>query len=71
MNGVTWMCREPRVSPSGDYAWRSRRPSRRRQGDQELVERMRGIWEGSGRTYGPPGCGRSCGLVECGAGAIG
>ncbi|MDR7414959.1 MAG: hypothetical protein QN193_02415 [Armatimonadota bacterium] len=44
-----------RVSLSGYYAWRSRRPSRRKQEDQELLERIRPIWEGSGGRTGHPG----------------
>ena len=36
------MCRELRVSPSGCYAWRGRRSSRRKEEDQALLERIRG-----------------------------
>jgi putative transposase len=48
------MCRVLGVSPSGYYAWRKRGLSRRRQEDAALLERVRRIWEGSGRTYGAP-----------------
>ncbi|MDR7410513.1 MAG: hypothetical protein QN142_01715 [Armatimonadota bacterium] len=41
-HGVARMCRGLRVSPSGYYAWRGRGPSRRRQEDQQLLERIRG-----------------------------
>jgi len=49
------MCRVLGVSPSGYYAWRKRGLSRRRREDAALLERVRGIWEESGRTYGAPG----------------
>jgi transposase InsO family protein len=61
------MCRELRVSPSGYYAWRKRWLSRRRREDAVLLERVRRIWEGSGRTYGAPRAWaelRACG-VRC------
>jgi putative transposase len=48
------MCRVLGVSPSGYYAWRKRGLSRRRREDAALLERVRGVWEGSGRTYGAP-----------------
>ena len=67
-HGVARMCRVLGVSPSGYYAWRGRRPSRRKQEDHELLERIRGIWEGSGGTYGAPRVWaelRACG-VRCG-----
>ena len=51
---VSRMCRVLGVSPSGYYAWRSRGLSRRQQEDHRLLEQIRGIWEGSGRTYGSP-----------------
>jgi len=41
------MCRVLGVSPSGYYAWRGRGPSRRKQEDQALLERIRGIGEDS------------------------
>jgi len=48
------MCRVLGVSPSGYYAWRKRGLSRRRREDGALLERVREIWEESGRTYGAP-----------------
>ncbi len=48
------MCRVLGVSTSGYYAWRSRSPSPRQQGDQALRERIRIIHEHSRRTYGAP-----------------
>jgi hypothetical protein len=48
------MCRVLGVSPSGYYAWRKRGLSRRRREDAALLERVRRVWEGSGRTYGAP-----------------
>jgi putative transposase len=51
---VARMCRVLGVSPSGYYAWRKRGLSRRRREDAALLERVRRIWEGSGRTYGAP-----------------
>jgi len=67
-HGVARMCRVLGVSPSGYYAWRGRRPSRRKQEDHELLERIRGIWEGSRGTYGAARVWaelRACG-VRCG-----
>jgi hypothetical protein len=43
------MCRVLGVSPSGYYAWRKRGLSRRRREDAALLERVRRVWEGSGR----------------------
>jgi putative transposase len=37
------LCRVLGVSPSGYYAWRQRRPSRRAQTDAVLLERIRAI----------------------------
>ena len=46
------MCRVLGVCPSGYYAWRKR--GLRRREDAALLERVRRIWEESGRTYGAP-----------------
>ena len=51
---IATMCRVLGVSTSGYYAWRVRSPSKRMQGDEILVARMRAIWERSRRTYGMP-----------------
>lgn len=51
---IATMCRVLGVSTSGYYAWRVRTPSKRMQGDEILVARMRAIWERSRRTYGMP-----------------
>ncbi len=48
------MCRLPGVSASGYYAWRRRRPSRRRQGEAALLQRIREIHGLSYGTYGTP-----------------
>lgn len=48
------MCRRLRVSPSGYYAWRRRPPSRRQREDTELLGRIEGMQEASGRVYGTP-----------------
>jgi transposase InsO family protein len=64
---VARMCRVLGVSPSVYYAWRKRGLSRRRREDAVLLERVRRIWEGSGRTYGAPRAWaelRACG-VRC------
>jgi len=51
---VVTMCRLLGVSPSGYYAWRTRRPSRRAQQDASLTDRIRAIHSRSRGTYGVP-----------------
>jgi len=51
---VRTMCHVLGVSPSGYYAWRKRRPSRRALEDAVLTERIRMIHTASDSTYGSP-----------------
>jgi putative transposase len=51
---VAAMCRALGVSPSGFYAWVKRAPSRRRQADAELIERIGAIHAAAHGTYGAP-----------------
>jgi putative transposase len=48
------MCRILRVSRSGYYAWRKRRPSRREEANKGLLEHIREVHRGSRNTYGSP-----------------
>ena len=48
------MCRVYGVTPSGYYAWRRRRISRRRFGAAVLLNEIRRIHRASGDTYGSP-----------------
>jgi len=43
-----------KVSRSGYYAWRKRRPSRREEANKELLERIREVYSDSRKTYGSP-----------------
>ncbi len=52
-NYALWLlCRVLRVSPSGYYAWQSRRPSERSQENQKLKRQVLEIYEQSRKTYG-------------------
>lgn len=51
---LSTMCRVLGVCPSGYYAWRDRKPSRRSQSYEVLTDQIRHIHEGSGGTYGAP-----------------
>ncbi len=51
---VAWMCRQLRVSRSGYYAWRDRKPSAREVRDVYLAARIRAFFEASNETYGSP-----------------
>jgi putative transposase len=51
---VSFMCRQLRVSRSGYYAWRCRRPSARDRADAELVGVIKAIHGRSRGTYGAP-----------------
>jgi putative transposase len=51
---VATMCRLLEVSPSGYYAWRGRKPSKRAAADAELSKTIRGLHEQSKGTYGAP-----------------
>jgi len=48
------MCRLLKVSPSGYYAWRTRKPSPREQENKMLVEHIQVIHQKSHRSYGSP-----------------
>ncbi len=43
-----------KVSRSGYYAWRKRRPSRREEANKGLLERIREVYRDSRKTYGSP-----------------
>ena len=51
---VATMCRLLAVSPSGYYAWRGRKPSKRATADAELSKTIRSLHEQSKGTYGAP-----------------
>lgn len=51
---VRVMCRVMRVSASGYYGWRKRKPSQQAQGDAELLKDIRSIYEEGRRKYGSP-----------------
>ena len=51
---VARLCTALEVSESGYYAWSKRQPSRRRQSDQQLAERIAQVYHASRRTYGSP-----------------
>jgi putative transposase len=51
---VKSMCEVLKVSRSGYYAWSTRQPSRRKQANEELLERIRKIHYQSRRLYGSP-----------------
>lgn len=48
------MCRVLKVSRSGYYGWRGRKPSARQQANAGLLEQIRAIHLGSRQTYGSP-----------------
>jgi putative transposase len=51
---VAAMCRVLKVSGSGFYAWKDRKPSPKQQRREELVAKMRVIHAESDRTFGSP-----------------
>ena len=51
---VTRLCQVLKVSPSGYYAWRKRPVSGREMANQELVKRIKTVYNDSGETYGSP-----------------
>jgi transposase InsO family protein len=51
---ITLMCRLLGGSSSSFYAWRQRPPARRVQAGEQLLARIRGIYERSRGTYGAP-----------------
>lgn len=51
---IVTMCRVLGVSPSGYYAWRQRKPSRRAREDEALTNKIRQIHRRSQGTYGAP-----------------
>ncbi len=53
-HGVRTMCRVLRVSASGYYDWRDRKPSRRAMENAVLVEQIRQVHGESDGTYGMP-----------------
>lgn len=53
-HSVPELCAALGVSRSGYHAWRHRPPSRRAQGDAELLELIRQARAASHETYGSP-----------------
>jgi len=51
---VALMCRVLKVSRSGYYAWRIRKPSKRKQANQMLLPIIQGIYSQSRGAYGSP-----------------
>lgn len=51
---VTMMCRCLKVSPSGYYDWRSRKPSQRQQDNSRLLRRIKHIHVDSDAVFGSP-----------------
>ena len=51
---VSMMCRQLRVSRSGYYAWATRKPSLRKQQDEQLVVEIKTAHEASRGSYGSP-----------------
>ena len=51
---IATMCSILRASRSGYYAWRTRRPSRRRIDNEELLGHIRQVHAQSRRLYGSP-----------------
>ena len=51
---VTMMCEVLKVSRSGYYAWRRRRPCARQQRREALIEQIKAVHQGSRGTYGSP-----------------
>jgi putative transposase len=48
------MCKVLKVSRSGYYAWKSRRPSKRQRMNEELLESIREIYKKNRKVYGSP-----------------
>lgn len=51
-HSVRTMCRALRVSPSGYYAWRTRKPSARRLANEQLIARMEALHRENQEAYG-------------------
>jgi transposase InsO family protein len=51
---VKKMCKVLKISKSGYYTWRGRRPSRRQLGNELLLEQIREVHKQSRGTYGSP-----------------
>ena len=51
---ITLLCRHLRVSASGYYAWRRRRPSARARADEALAGTIRAVHAASRGIYGAP-----------------
>jgi transposase InsO family protein len=51
---ITLMCRVLDVSSSGFYAWRTRRPSKRKAANEALEVAVRDVFKASEETYGSP-----------------
>ncbi len=48
------MCRVLKVSRSGYYAWKQRKPSQRKRDDRQLIRQIREIHAASRKSYGSP-----------------
>jgi len=51
---VRRMCKAPKVSPSGYYAWRGRPSSKREMANRELTDKIKIAFQESMKTYGSP-----------------
>ena len=51
---IRMMCRCLRVSPSGDYGWRDRPASLRKQANERLLVRIRSLHAESDGVFGSP-----------------
>lgn len=51
---VESMCKVLKVSRSGYYAWKARKPSMRKRENEELLGHIRRVYESSRRLYGSP-----------------
>lgn len=52
--GIVWLCKRLRVSPSGFYAWRRRKPCQRIHRDAFLKQRITALFEKHRGVYGSP-----------------
>ena len=53
-SAVRRLCRLLEVSPSGYYQWRKSKPGPRARANQQLLKRVRQVFEQNRQTYGSP-----------------